>query len=72
MMICAAIVVLQYIMAMVEYQIIVGVGILLVPFALFDKTRFITEKFIGAIFGHLIKIILIIVIIGVFSGAFVG
>jgi type IV secretion system protein TrbL len=59
-------------MAMVEYQIIVGVGILLVPFALFDKTRFITEKFIGAIFGHLIKIILIIVIIGVFSGAFVG
>ena len=72
MMICAAIVVLQYIMAMVEYQIIVGIGILLVPFALFDKTRFITEKFIGAIFGHLIKIILIIVIIGVFSGAFVS
>ena len=72
MMICAGIVVLQYIMAMVEYQIIVGVGILLVPFALFDKTRFITEKFIGAIFGHLIKIILIIVIIGVFSGAFVS
>ena len=53
MMICAAIVVLQYIMAMVEYQILVGVGILLVPFALFDKTRFITEKFVGAIFGHL-------------------
>ena len=72
MIICAAIVVLQYIMAMVEYQILVGVGILLVPFALFDKTRFITEKFVGAIFGHLIKIILIIVIIGVFSGAFVS
>ena len=72
MMICAAIVVLQYIMAMVEYQILVGVGILLVPFALFDKTRFITEKFVGAIFGHLIKIILIIVIIGVFSSAFVS
>ncbi|MGA2765110.1 MAG: type IV secretion system protein [Spirochaetia bacterium] len=72
MIICAAIVVLQYIMAMVEYQILVGVGILLVPFALFDKTRFITEKFVGAIFGHLMKIILIIVIIGVFSGAFVS
>ena len=72
MMICAAIVVLQYIMAMVEYQILVGVGILLVPFALFDKTRFITEKFVGAIFGHLMKIVLIIVIIGVFSGAFVS
>ena len=72
MMICAAIVVLQYIMAMVEYQILVGVGILLVPFALFDKTRFITEKFVGAIFGHLIKIVLIIVIIGVFSGSFVS
>src|SRR5208337_3313572 len=72
MMICAAIVVLQYIMAMVEYQILVGIGVLLVPFALFDKTRFITEKFVGAIFGHLIKIILIIVIIGVFSGAFVS
>jgi type IV secretion system protein TrbL len=72
MMICAAIVVLQYIMAMVEYQVLVGIGILLVPFALFDKTRFITEKFIGAIFGHLIKIILIIVIIGVFSGSFVS
>ena len=72
MMICAAIVVLQYIMAMVEYQILVGVGILLVPFALFDKTRFITEKFVGAIFGHLMKIILIIVIIGVFSGSFVS
>ena len=72
MMICAAIVVLQYIMAMVEYQILVGIGVLLVPFALFDKTRFITEKFVGAIFGHLIKIVLIIVIIGVFSGAFVG
>ena len=72
MMICAGIVVLQYIMAMVEYQIIVGIGILLVPFALFDKTRFITEKFIGAIFGHLIKIVLIIIIIGVFSGAFVS
>ena len=72
MVICAAIVVLQYIMAMVEYQILVGVGILLVPFALFDKTRFITEKFVGAIFGHLMKIILIIVIIGVFSGSFVS
>ena len=72
MMICAAIVVLQYIMAMVEYQILVGIGVLLVPFALFDKTRFVTEKFVGAIFGHLIKIVLIIVIIGVFSGAFVS
>jgi type IV secretion system protein TrbL len=72
MMICAAIVVLQYIMAMVEYQVIVGVGILLVPFALFDKTRFITEKLVGAIFAHLIKIVLVILIIGVFSGAFVS
>jgi type IV secretory pathway TrbL component len=72
MMICASIVALQYIMAMVEYQIILGVGILLVPFALFDKSRFVTEKFIGAVFAHLIKIVLVIVIIGVFSGAFVS
>ncbi|GMO54510.1 MAG: hypothetical protein Ta2G_13480 [Termitinemataceae bacterium] len=49
--------VLEYIMAFLEYLLITSVGIILFPFSLWDGTKFLAEKLVGAIIGFFVKLL---------------
>lgn len=50
-----------------EYGLLMGVGILFIPFLIFSKTKFIGEKIWGIIIGQNIKIFFIVVLFNFFS-----
>jgi hypothetical protein len=49
--------VLEYLMAFLEYMFITSVGIILFPLSLWEGTKFMAEKLIGAIMGFFIKLL---------------
>jgi hypothetical protein len=49
--------VLEYLIAFLEYLFITSVGIILFPLSLWDGSKFMAEKFIGAIVGFFIKLL---------------
>ena len=49
--------VLEYLMAFLEYMLVAGVGIILFPLSLWDGSKFMSEKFIGAIVGFFMKLL---------------
>ena len=51
--------IIQYVMCILEYSIIASIGILFVPFLLFDGTKSFAQKIIPAIAGFAIKLLLI-------------
>jgi hypothetical protein len=49
--------VLEYLMAFLEYMFITSVGIILFPLSLWEGSKFMAEKLIGAISGFFIKLL---------------
>jgi hypothetical protein len=49
--------VLEYLMAFLEYMFITSVGIILFPLSLWEGSKFMAEKLIGAIVGFFVKLL---------------
>lgn len=59
----------QYFVAAGEFALITSVGIITLPGMLWNSTKFITEKFLGAVFGFFIKMLFVsITIMLMFNG----
>jgi len=49
--------VLEYLIAFVEFMFVSSVGVILFPLSLWDGTKFMAEKFIGAMLGFFVKLL---------------
>jgi len=49
--------VLEYLIAFIEFMFVSSVGVILFPLSLWDGTKFIAEKFIGAMLGFFVKLL---------------
>jgi hypothetical protein len=47
----------EYLICMLEFMLVTSVGVILLPFMLWDGSKFLTEKLIGAIVGFFIKLL---------------
>jgi type IV secretion system protein TrbL len=47
----------QYFVGALEFSLVTAVGVIFIPFMLWDGTKFITEKFIGALLGFFLKML---------------
>lgn len=56
---CAIFARIQYLMTILEYTIVVGIGAFFIPFILFDGTKELPKKLVPVFTGFLIKIIVI-------------
>lgn len=50
---------IQYFICAIEFTLITSVGCILLPFMLWDGTKFLTEKLVGAIVGQALKLLFI-------------
>jgi type IV secretion system protein TrbL len=50
--------VLEYLIAFLEYMLIAGVGIIFFPLSLWEGSRFMSEKFVGAVTGFFVKLLM--------------
>lgn len=50
---------MQYFICAIEFTLITSVGCILLPFMLWDGTKFLTEKLVGAIVGQALKLLFI-------------
>jgi hypothetical protein len=51
--------ILEYVSSFLEFMLVTSVGIILFPLSLWEGSKFIAEKFIGAIVGFFIKMVFI-------------
>ena len=59
----------QYFIAAIEFQMIAAVGVITLPGMLWNSTKFLTEKLIGAILGFFIKMLFVsIAVMLMFNG----
>ena len=56
---CGILASLQYFICALEFTLITSVGCLLLPFMLWDGSKFLTEKLVGAIVGFSIKMLFV-------------
>ena len=49
--------ILEYLMAYLEFLLVSSVGVILFPLSIWEGSRFLSEKFIGAIIGFFIKLL---------------
>jgi len=49
--------VLEYLIAFIEFMFVSSVGVILFPLSLWDGTKFLAEKYIGAMLGFFIKLL---------------
>jgi hypothetical protein len=49
---------LEYIICYLEFMLVASVGIIMLPLSIWDGSKFIAEKFIGALLGFFIKLLL--------------
>jgi hypothetical protein len=49
--------ILEYLMAFMEFMLVSSVGVILFPLSIWDASKFMSEKFIGAILGFFIKLL---------------
>jgi type IV secretory pathway TrbL component len=49
--------VLEYVMAFLEFMLVAGVGVILLPMMIWDGSKFLSEKLISAIIGFFIKLL---------------
>ncbi|MDE5899576.1 MAG: type IV secretion system protein [Treponemataceae bacterium] len=54
---------IQYVMTILEYTIIVGIGAIFIPFMLFDGTKDVPKKFIPVFISFMVKMIVITICI---------
>jgi type IV secretion system protein TrbL len=47
----------QYFVGALEFSLVTAIGVIFLPFMLWDGTKFITEKFIGALLGFFLKML---------------
>jgi hypothetical protein len=47
----------EYLICMLEFMLVTSVGVILLPFMLWDSSKFLTEKLIGAIVGFFVKLL---------------
>jgi type IV secretory pathway TrbL component len=57
--VCGILASLQYFICALEFTFITSVGVILLPFMLWDGSKFLTEKLIGAIVGFTLKMLFI-------------
>ncbi len=50
---------IQYFICAIEFTLITSVGCLMLPFMLWDGTKFLTEKLVGAIIGQAVKLLFV-------------
>ena len=48
---------IEYLVCFLEFMLVATVGVILFPFSLWDGSKFLAEKFIGAIVGFFIKLL---------------
>ena len=58
LILCGVIGSLQYFICALEFTLITSVGVIMLPFMLWDGSKFLTEKLIGAITGFFIKLLM--------------
>jgi type IV secretion system protein TrbL len=49
--------VIEYVMAFLEFMLVTGVGVILLPMMIWDGSKFLSEKLISAIIGFFIKLL---------------
>ena len=60
----------QLFVTLIEFKLTTLAGFVLVPFALWNKTSFLTEKVLGNVVSSGIKVLVLAVIVGIGSGLF--
>ena len=55
--------VLQYVLCALEFMLISSIGIIFIPFMLWDGSKFLTEKLIGCVIGFTVKLLVITICI---------
>lgn len=58
---------ITFVMSYVEFAVLAGIGGIFLPFGLLKQTRFLSEKFLGSVTGHAIKLLLLNFILAVAS-----
>lgn len=56
---CGILASLQYFICALEFCLITSIGVILLPFMLWDGTKFLTEKLVGAIVGFTLKLLFV-------------
>ncbi len=59
LILCVIFAIIQYVMTIIEYTIVTGIGVVLIPFILFDGTKEMPKKLIPVITGFLMKMMVI-------------
>ena len=57
--VCGILASLQYFICALEFTLITSVGCIMLPFMLWDGSKFLTEKFVGAIVGFTLKMLFV-------------
>jgi len=63
---------LNYFVCFLEFMLVTGVGIMMLPFMLWDATKFLSEKLIGAVVGFFIKLLICTMCIYLMLWGFLG
>lgn len=69
---CGILAALQYFIAALEFTLITSVGVFLLPFMLWNGSKFLTEKLIGAIVGFVIKLLFVSIAMLLTINGFLG
>lgn len=71
-MICFALIAVQFVLAIIEFHLLVLFSLILVPFLIFEPTKFIGTKPFGAVVGGAVKIGMLAVVAGIVINIFRG
>ena len=63
--------VLQYVIGVVEFSLISAIGIIFVPFMIWDGTKFLTEKLIGCIIGFTVKMLIMTIALQIMTTGYI-
>lgn len=59
LLLCGILASLQYFICALEFTLISSVGVIMMPFMLWDGTKFLTEKLVGALVGFTVKLLFV-------------
>ncbi|KVS20838.1 P-type conjugative transfer protein TrbL [Burkholderia vietnamiensis] len=68
--VCFFVLAVQLFITLIEFKLTTLAGFVLVPFALWNKTAFLTEKVLGNVVSSGIKVLVLAVIVGIGTGLF--
>lgn len=69
-LLCFFVLAIQLFITLIEFKLTTLAGVVLVPFALWNKTAFLAEKVLGNVVSSGIKVLVLAVIVGIGSGLF--